>query len=63
MDIECAQRCLGAVDIEDLSTVILAQEASAWREQESRQQVYDVHEDTRFRWRVYTTTIEIRNGY
>ena len=46
MDIKEAQRCLGEVDMQALSDVILAQEPQAWTEQMIRQQTYEVHRDT-----------------
>lgn len=46
MDIDVEQRCLGSVDIRALSERILAQEQTAWDEQEIRQQTYEVHKDT-----------------
>lgn len=46
MDIDVDQRCLGAVDTQELKRQILAQEPAAWTEQAIRQQIYDVHKDT-----------------
>lgn len=46
MDIDTLFRDLGAVDIAALSDAILAQDENAWREQEHRQQVFDVHKET-----------------
>lgn len=46
MDIDTLFGDLGAVDIAALSDAILAQDENAWREQEHRQQVFDVHKET-----------------
>ncbi|MEL7187363.1 MAG: aspartyl/asparaginyl beta-hydroxylase domain-containing protein [Pseudomonadota bacterium] len=46
MDIGVAQRCLGAVDMQELKGRVLAQEAAAWTEQAVRQQAYEVHQET-----------------
>ncbi len=46
MDIDEPLKKLGAVDISSLAALIDAQEASAWHENEYRQQEYDVHRYT-----------------
>jgi hypothetical protein len=46
MDFGEDQRCLGPVDIQELSGRILSQEPAAWTEQALRQQMYEVHQDT-----------------
>ena len=46
MNIDVDQRCLGAVDMQDLKQRILAQEPEVWAEQTIRQQTYEVHKDT-----------------
>jgi hypothetical protein len=46
MDIDVAQRCLGAVNIEALRERILAQGPEAWAEHQQRQENYEVHADT-----------------
>jgi hypothetical protein len=46
MDFGDDQRCLGPVDIQELSGRILTQEPAAWAEQAIRQQMYEVHQDT-----------------
>ncbi len=46
MDIEEPLRCLGEFDIEALKAKILEQDENAWREQELRQQEFDVHRYT-----------------
>lgn len=46
MDIDTLLRDLGSVDAAALSDAILAQDEKAWREEELRQQVFDVHRET-----------------
>lgn len=46
MDIEEPLKILGEIDVKALKTAILRQDAQAWREQEHRQQEYDVHRYT-----------------
>lgn len=46
MDIGQPLRELGAVDVTALSDAILAQDAEAWRENDHRQNAYEVHRDT-----------------
>lgn len=46
MDIGMPWRALGAIDATALRDVALAQDEAAWREQELRQQRYDVHHHT-----------------
>jgi hypothetical protein len=46
MDIETPVRELGPVDSASLVEAILAQDEIAWREEEHRQQAYDVHRQT-----------------
>ncbi|MEJ8569121.1 aspartyl/asparaginyl beta-hydroxylase domain-containing protein [Elongatibacter sediminis] len=46
MDIGELIRPLGPVDMEGLREAILAQDEAAWREEEYRQQEYDVHRQT-----------------
>ena len=46
MDIDVPLRALGPVDSAALVDVVLAQEPEAWREEEIRQQVFDVHRET-----------------
>jgi hypothetical protein len=46
MDFGEDQRCLGTVDMQELSARILSQEPAAWAEQALRQQIYEVHRDT-----------------
>ena len=46
MDIDTPLRELGPVDSAGLVEAILAQDEMAWREDEHRQQVYDVHRQT-----------------
>ena len=46
MDIDTRIRELGAVDCTALTGAILAQEEAAWREQEHRQNAYEVHQAT-----------------
>ena len=46
MDIEGLIRELGPVDATALSETILAQEEAAWREDEYRQEAYEVHRQT-----------------
>lgn len=46
MDIDARIRELGAVDCTALAGAILAQEEAAWREQEHRQNAYEVHQAT-----------------
>ena len=43
MNIEMPLRELGEIDVEALKDAVLAQESIAWRENEHRQQSYDVH--------------------
>lgn len=47
MDIGVPQRCLGEVDIDALKRRIFEQEPEAWDEQATRQQLYEVHKDTK----------------
>lgn len=47
MDIDRAVRELGTVDIDVLRQAILAQDEAAWREEEVRQESYEVHRQTR----------------
>lgn len=46
MDIDTLLRELGSVDNAALSAAILAQEEQAWREEQYRQQAFDVHRET-----------------
>jgi len=46
MDIDTLLRDLGSVDAAALTDAILAQDERAWREDEYRQQVFDVHKQT-----------------
>lgn len=46
MDIDTLIRELGHVDAAPLTEAILAQDEQAWREDEYRQQVFDVHRET-----------------
>ncbi len=46
MDIDTLLRDLGSVDAAALSDAILAQDEKAWREDQNRQQVFDVHRET-----------------
>lgn len=46
MDIGKPLRELGDVDVTELTRVVLAQDEHAWRENEHRQQAYDVHHRT-----------------
>lgn len=46
MDIEAPLRELGDIDASALHDAILAQDEAAWREDEYRQDVYDVHRQT-----------------
>lgn len=46
MDIDTLLRDLGPVDASALSATILAQDDEAWREDEYRQNVFDVHKET-----------------
>ena len=46
MNIDVPLRELGEVDISALRDAILAQDDSAWREDSSRQETYEVHHDT-----------------
>jgi hypothetical protein len=46
LDISTPIRELGEVDCTELREAILAQDESAWREDEYRQQEFDVHNDT-----------------
>lgn len=46
MDIDTLLRDLGGVDAGPLSDAILAQDKQAWREDQYRQQVFDVHKET-----------------
>ncbi len=46
MDIEIPLRELGDIDIDELRTSVLAQEETAWHENDYRQKAYDVHHDT-----------------
>lgn len=46
MDIDVAMRSLGDVDMAALRDSILAQDEVAWHEDLTRQQTYEVHEDT-----------------
>jgi hypothetical protein len=46
MDIDTLLRDLGPVDPGRLSEAILAQDEQAWREDQYRQQVFDVHRET-----------------
>jgi hypothetical protein len=47
MKIDVPLRCLGTVPMEALRDAILAQDETAWLEQEQRQQDYEVHSQTR----------------
>jgi hypothetical protein len=46
MDIDTRLRDLGSIDAAALSDAILAQDEEAWREDQNRQQVFDVHRET-----------------
>ncbi|MGB5332141.1 MAG: aspartyl/asparaginyl beta-hydroxylase domain-containing protein [Woeseiaceae bacterium] len=46
MDIDTLLRDLGSVDAARLSDAILGQDDEAWREDQNRQQVFDVHRET-----------------
>jgi hypothetical protein len=46
MDFGENQRCLGAVNMQELGARILSQEPAVWAEQAIRQQMYEVHSDT-----------------
>lgn len=46
MDIDTLLRDLGAVDSSALTDAILSQDENAWREEELRQQAFDVHRET-----------------
>lgn len=46
MDIDTLLRDLGSVDAAALTEAILAQDEEAWREDQYRQQVFDVHKQT-----------------
>ncbi|MDH3305159.1 MAG: aspartyl/asparaginyl beta-hydroxylase domain-containing protein [Gammaproteobacteria bacterium] len=46
MDIDTLLRDLGSIDAAALSDAILAQDEEAWREDQYRQQVFDVHRET-----------------
>lgn len=46
MDIDTLLRDLGNVDSVALSDAILAQDEESWREDQNRQQVFDVHRET-----------------
>ncbi len=46
MDIDTLLRDLGSVDTAALTDAILAQDEKAWREDQNRQQVFDVHRET-----------------
>ena len=54
MDIDTRIRELGAVDCGALVRTILAQEEAAWREQEHRQNAYEVHRATESLVMVFT---------
>ena len=49
MDIEVPLRELGEIDASALRDAIFAQDETAWREDEYRQDVYDVHRQNRSR--------------
>ena len=46
MDIGVQNRDLGAIDVHQLRSAVLAQDDAAWRENVHRQRAYDVHHDT-----------------